>query len=74
MERAVTIDFSVYDSTLINLVGESILRGSVLDDQVRIQLELVDGGRRELRFDEQGRIRNWPVGYFEPSASVDLDL
>lgn len=32
MERAVTTDFSVYDGTLINLVGESILRGSVLDD------------------------------------------
>lgn len=74
MERAVTIDFSVYDGTLINLVGESILRGSVSDDQVRIQLELVDGGRRELRFDEQGRIRNWPVGYFEPSAPFDLSL
>lgn len=74
MERAVTIDFSVYDGTLINLVGESILRGSVSDDQVRIQLELVDGGRRELRFDEQGRIRNWSVGYFEPSAPFDLSL
>ena len=74
MECAVTVDFSVYDGTLINLVGESILRGSVSDDQVRIQLELEDGGRRELRFDEQGRIHNWPVGYFEPSAPFDLGL
>lgn len=73
MERAVTIDFSVYDGTLINLVGESILRGSVSDDQVRIQLELEDGGRRELRFDEQGRIRNWPVAYFEVSAPYNLE-
>ena len=74
VERAVTIDFSVYDSTLINLVGESILRGSVFDTDVRIIFELVDGGKRELRFDEQGRIRNWPVGYFEPSAPFDLGL
>lgn len=74
MECAVTIDFSVYDDTLINLVGESILRGSVLDDQVRIIVELVDGRRRELRFDERGRIANWPVGYFEPSAPFDLGL
>ena len=74
MERAVTIDFSVYDDTLINLVGESILRGSVPTELVRIQFELEDGGRKELRFDEQGRIRNWPVGYFEPSAPFDLDL
>lgn len=74
MECAVTVDFSVYDGTLINLVGESILRGSVSDDQVRIQLELEDGGRRELRFDEQGRIHNWPVVYFEPSAPFDLGL
>lgn len=72
MERAVTIDFSVHDGTLINLVGESILRGSVPTDQVRIQLELVDGGRRDLRFDEQGRIHNWPVGYFEVDAPYDL--
>lgn len=74
MERTVTIDFSVHDGTLINLVGESILRGSVPTDQVRIQLELVAGGRRDLRFDEQGRIPNWPVGYFEPSAPFDLGL
>ena len=74
MKRAVTIDFSVYDATLINLVGESILRGSVPTDQVRIQLELEDGGRQELRFDEQGRIHIWPVGYFEPSAPFDLSL
>ena len=74
MERAVTIDFSVYDGTLINLVGESILRGSVPTELVRIQFELEDGGRKELRFDEQGRIRNWPVGYFEPSAPFDLGL
>jgi hypothetical protein len=71
---AVTIDFSVYDSTLIDLVGESILRGSVPTELVRIQFELADGGRRELRFDEQGRIANWPVGYFEPSAPFDLGL
>lgn len=74
VERAVTIDFSVYDSTLINLVGESILRGSVFDTDVRVIFELVDGGKRELRFDEQGRIHNWPVGYFEPSAPFDLSL
>lgn len=74
MERAVTIDFSVYDDTLLNLVGESILRGSVPTELVRIQFELADGGRRELRFDEQGRIANWPVGYFEPSAPFDLGL
>ena len=74
MECAVTIDFSVYDDTLINLVGESILRGLVPTELVRIQFELVDGGRRELRFDEQGRIHNWPVGYFEPSAPFDLGL
>ena len=74
MERAVTIDFSVYDGTLINLVGESILRGSVPTELVRIQFELEDGGRKELRFDEQGRIHNWPVGYFELSAPFDLSL
>lgn len=74
MECAVTIDFSVYDDTLLNLVGESILRGSVPTELVRIQFELADGGRRELRFDEQGRIANWPVGYFEPSAPFDLGL
>ena len=74
MERAVTIDFSVYDDTLINLVGESILRGSVPTELVRIQFELEDGGRKELRFDEQGRIHKWPVGYFEPSAPFDLSL
>lgn len=55
-------------------VTESILRGSVSTDQVRIQLELVDGGKRELRFDELGRIRNWPVGYFEVGAPFDLNL
>lgn len=74
MERAVTIDFSVYDDTLLNLVGESILRGSVPTELVRIQFELEDGGRKELRFDEQGRIHNWSVGYFEPSAPFDLSL
>lgn len=74
MDCAVTIDFSVYDGTLINLVGESILRGLVSTDQVRIQLKLVDGNRRDLRFDEQGRIRNWPVGYFEVGAPFDLGL
>lgn len=74
MERAVTIDFSVYDDTLINLVGESILRGSVPTELVRIQFELEDGSRKELRFDDQGRIHNWPVGYFEPSAPFDLSL
>lgn len=74
MDCAVTIDFSVYDDTLISLVGESILRGLVPTELVRIQFELVDGGRRELRFDERGRIANWPVGYFEPSAPFDLSL
>lgn len=74
MDCAVTIDFSVYDDTLISLVGESILRGLVPTELVRIQFELVDGGRRELRFDERGRIANWPVGYFEPSAPFDLGL
>lgn len=71
---AVTIDFSVYDDTLINLVGESILRGLVPTEEVIIKFENLDGTTRDLRFDERGRIRNWPVGYFEVGAPFDLNL
>lgn len=75
IEHSVTIEFSVFDSRLIDLLGESVMRGVLDIDDVLIELELPSGGRIvQLYFDKQGRIHNWPVGYFEPSAPFDLGL
>ena len=75
IEHSVTIEFSVYDSRLIDLLGESVMRGVLNIDDVLIELELPSSGRQvQLYFDKQGRIPHWPVAYFEPSAPFDLGL
>lgn len=72
---SVTIEFSVYDSRLIDLLGESILRGLIDIDDVPIELELPSSGRQvQLYFDKRGRIIDGPVGYFEVGAPYNLDL
>lgn len=75
IEHSVTIEFSVYDSRLIDLLGESVMRGVLNIDDVLIELELPSSGRVvQLYFDKQGRILHWPVGYFEVGAPSNLDL
>lgn len=70
---SVTVEFSVYDDTLINLAGESILRGELSVDDVIIIFEYMFE-ERVLRFDERGRILTWPVGYFEVDAPYEVEL
>ena len=75
IEHSVTIEFSVYDSRLIDLLGESVMRGVLNIDDVLIELELPSSGRIvQLYFDKQGRILHWPVAYFEVGAPYNLDL
>lgn len=75
IEHSVTIEFSVYDSRLIDLLGESVMRGVLNIDDVLIELELPSSGRQvQLCFDKQGRIPHWPVAYFEVGAPYNLDL
>ena len=64
-----------HSETIVNRIGHHIATGSASAENVRVVLFERQEGETAVRFaeyDEDGYLKNWPFGFFEPEEHTLL--
>ena len=71
-QRRIDYTLNVYsnDESLLHTLGEYIVLGGLSSGSATVTLELEDGSYKNLSFDSNGVIRDFPIGYFTGSGII----
>ena len=76
----VSIIIETHSDTIVNRLGEHVIsnKSNVLSDDVNLVFFEEDKENnglaklRQIKFDEHGRLKGWPVGFFEPGPIISF--